>query len=276
MRFAPKKKLTMSGEALARIMENTRPLPPPIVPSGKLAPAGNGTSIAPDLETPMRVARDGRASFTDVGGDGSSVYVKVPTRAHQVGDLLDDWSKNPAAQTEAPPVRDLPQHEQAVPGGWDSGGRPGTLGAEAAKSGVVPVLGGGFDITAWAIRQAGGDPYRARKQKLLDATYEERAEQRAVYTSEQLARSTEMMRANLVRLWRTIADPAERRVALFELWDECEEGEGPTGAAGARARGHVIGWIRARLPAGSTDAYSADELAKLNAARQSIQAFTPY
>jgi hypothetical protein len=38
----------------------------------------------------------------------------------------------------------------------------------------------------------------------------------------------------------------------------------------------VIGWIRAKLPAGSPEAFTAVEVARLDAARSSRQHFQPY
>jgi hypothetical protein len=84
------------------------------------------------------------------------------------------------------------------------------------------------------------------------------------------------MRQNLERLWASTRDPAARRRALFELWDECGEGSGPLGEAGQSARGQVIGWIAVHLPAGSADAFTAGEIASLDAHRSSKQHFAPY
>src|SRR5205085_8210368 len=100
---------------------------------------------------------------------------------------------------------------------------------------------------------------------------EERAERGGVFRGEQLARSAEIMRKNLARLWAATADPAARRDALFTLWDECAEGEGSLGPAGQRARAEVIGWIRAYLPRGSAGGYSDAEVARLSARRSSQQ-----
>ena len=79
------------------------------------------------------------------------------------------------------------------------------------------------------------------------------------------------MRNNLDRLWSREQQPIARRAALFELWDECGEDE-----AGLRARAIVIGWIRAKLPAGSADAYTDEELTALQTRRTSSTAFAPY
>jgi hypothetical protein len=57
---------------------------------------------------------------------------------------------------------------------------------------------------------------------------------------------------------------------LFELWDECAEGDGEIGQAGERARATVIGWIRAKHVA-----YSTDDVAAINHRRASRQEFAP-
>ena len=74
---------------------------------------------------------------------------------------------------------------------------------------------------------------------------------------------------------REIRTPAEQRLALFALWDECAEGEGAAGEAGQRARAMVIGAIRGRL-SGPPDSFSAEEIAALDAKRTSTQHFAPY
>src|SRR5437588_671770 len=80
----------------------------------------------------------------------------------------------------------------------------------------------------------------------------------------QLAASAELMRRNLEALWKATANPDERHAVLFELWDECAEGEGPIGDAGQRARAEVIGWIRAKLPQDHPGAFTAAELQALD------------
>jgi hypothetical protein len=250
-------------------------LPPPHVPatSGKLVDAGGGTKVAQDAVTALKVDADGTAHFADK--TDVDIHFAVPSR-RILGAILEDWYDDPYKQLESPPIQDLPQHEQAVPGGWDSGARRGSIASETAENGIVPIVSGGFDLTSWVMRAAGDDPYRARKQRLLEDTFDERAEQRANHTAEQRDRTEQLVRANLARLWRATVDPVERRLALFELWDECEEGEGPAAEAGERARRQVLAWIRAKLPAGSTDAYAPEELEKLNASRKSKRLFSPY
>jgi hypothetical protein len=132
------------------------------------------------------------------------------------------------------------------------------------------------DITGYLMNRHVGDPYASRKQKILDQTRDERVRIGTAHRADQLARSSELMRRNLVALWRTTADPAQRRAALFEIWDECGEGTDTTGAAGERARAMVIGWIRRRLPPGARGAYTASEIDELNTRRTSRQRFVPY
>jgi hypothetical protein len=256
MRREPKKQLSLDGVdlgAIALARPNEAVLP--VAPSGLLRPAGGGDQAARSGGVTMKVAPDGDIDFES--GNAAKVSIAVPTPAEVLG--------GPDTEQEEAPIQDLPQHEQAVEGGWNSGSRGG--GAS---------IGGGFDITSLVMSKLGMDPDQARKQKLMEETYEERAGQRAVHTDAQLRDADKLVRKTLVQLWRATTDPVERRQALFELWDECEEGDGARAEAGARVRRQVLGWIRAKLPAGSRDAYTDDEVARLNAARRSSQPFKPY
>src|SRR5262249_57020290 len=102
--------------------------------------------------------------------------------------------------------------------------------------------------------------YASRKLKLLDDTRDERAALGAQHRAEDLTRAAEIMQRNLETVWRATADPVERRDALFALWDECGEGDGPIGEAGERARKMVIGGVRAKLPAGAAGAVTRGDV----------------
>jgi hypothetical protein len=256
MRREPGKQLTLDGVdlgAIALARPNEAVLP--VAPSGLLHPSGGGEQAARSGGVTMKVAPDGDIDFES--GNAAKVSIAVPSAADVLG--------GPDTGQEEAPIQDLPQHEQAVEGGWNSGSRSG--GAS---------IGGGFDITSLVMSKLGMDPDQARKQKMMEATHEERAQQRAVHSDAQLRDADKLVRKTLAQLWRATTDPAARRQALFELWDECEEGEGARAEAGARVRTHVLGWIRAKLPAGSRDAYTDDEVARLNAGRRSSQPFKPY
>jgi hypothetical protein len=279
-----------TADVIARIAAARTPeLPAAVEPSGKLHETGGGTARIDDGVAAVIVDADGTAHFKQKPNFRIHLLPKLPHLGDvgkDVGALLSNWYADPYRVVhEAGRTQDLPEHMLAVQGACDSYGScitpppdpPSTGNADPGDAGVFALLGGTFDITDYAMAKLhAGDPYRARKQALLTATFAERAERGAAFRADQLDRSAEMMVNNLTALWRATADPVQRREALFELWDECAEGDDKAGAAGDRARSMVIAWIRARLPADGPDAYTADELARLSARRTSKQAFAPY
>ncbi|HEX3475802.1 MAG TPA: hypothetical protein VHT91_12300 [Kofleriaceae bacterium] len=153
----------------------------------------------------------------------------------------------------------------------------GTAPKEHNPTVVVPVLGGSFEVTDWLMRRHGQDPYAARKLAVLDATRDERVAIGKRHRAAELARTPEIVHRQLELLWAGATDLAERKQGLFELWDDCvEAGDPEVVAAAATARRMIIGFLRAHLPAGSSDAYTPAELAALARTRQSQAAFAPY
>ena len=135
-------------------------------------------------------------------------------------------------------------------------------------------LGASFDVTDWAMRASGQDPYASAKLDLLDRTRDQRVALGKRYRKQQLARSAVIAQGNLDRLWVRVTDTAERKRALFELWDECVETGTPEELEGSRAARRVIlGFARDRLVEG--DAYTQEELRALNAKRKSKDRFEP-
>jgi len=224
--------------------------------------------------TTVKVDPDGKPHFHDK--PDFEIHLQLPIMSReQFGNMLRKWYEDPYAQTHVGKTQDMSPVDQAVEGTWNSG--LSTTPDQQRSGGTVPIAGGSFDLTAWAMRKAGvGDPYQARKRAVLDSTRAERAERGGAYREEQLAKSSEIMRGNLEALWRSTTDLAERRATLFQLWDECVEGEGPQAEAGDRARIQVIGWIRAKVPKGSAAAFTAAEIAAFDAKRSSKQHFCPY
>ena len=136
-------------------------------------------------------------------------------------------------------------------------------------------LGGSFDLTDWAMRSHGDDPYAGGKRAFLDRTREERYQLGKRYRKQQLARSPELARANVDRALASTTDIPLRKQLLFELWDECaESGDNDLVTGGAAARGMILGAIRTELRGDA--AYTADELAELNRHRESAAPFAPY
>jgi hypothetical protein len=196
-----------------------------------------------------------------------------------IGTALTAWYADPYRDQRAGRTQGLPRHLTAVPGACETFGDPmcdtepnDRPLKKSLSRGVLPVVGGNADITAWLHRRFVGDPYASRKLKLLDTTREARAQIGADHRSEQRDRASELAQRNIDALWKATSDLGERKAALFALWDECIEADNPDGEAGDRARAIVIGWIRAKLPG----AFTADEIAKLDASRTSKQHFVPY
>ena len=280
--------LSLSGDALSRILKD-RPLPEQVRPTGLIRPNGREGRIDDPVASYV-VHGDGTVAIQDKKDIDIHWRIPLPTpgrilrAAHDLGVGLSEWAEDPYAGSRVGTIQDLPRHLQATPESCQSLNDP-MCDAEAppkvnkGMSGdatIIGILGGRLDLTSYLHRKKIGDPYAARKMRMLDATRAERVETGAAHRAAQLERSAELMARNLEALWRATADPAARREALFELWDECAEGDGPQGAAGERSRAMVIGWIGTHLPKGQPGAYSADDLARLDAKRSSKQHFAPY
>jgi hypothetical protein len=128
-----------------------------------------------------------------------------------------------------------------------------------------------FDLTDMVMRWRGEDPYRYEKAKFLAATFDERMKMRAAHDAERMRGALLDLPRRLAAIWRRPMPASERRRILFDLWDQCDEGED-----GASARAIIVAFVRARLPAGTSDAFSSEELATLNGARTTQARFEPY
>lgn len=135
---------------------------------------------------------------------------------------------------------------------------------------ITPIgIFGRFDEVGSYMRNHGQDPYSHAKQRLLDRTFEQRAEIGRVYHKELLSHSAQLMIQNLARLWTTVKDPLERKRTLFQLWDECTD-TGPDAEQADNARAQVLAFIAAKQVV-----YTEAELVALNAKRSSKAAFSP-
>ncbi len=259
--------------------------------SGKLENQPGGRAVINDGVATFDVHRDGTLTITDKPDIDIKLKLPIPHLdpeeiRQDLGKMITDWYKDPYAATKFGRKAEVSRVWMAVPGACDSYGdvwcddemapQAEKTAREETKTGGS-LLGGKMDLTAYAMRKLGiGDPYRARKQKLADDTFDERVARGGKFRTEQLDRSAELVSRTLADLWHREADPTRRRAALFELWDDCDEGEGPRGQAGQRARAMILGWIGAHLPAGSKDAYTTEEIRALDARRTSKQPFQPY
>jgi hypothetical protein len=143
----------------------------------------------------------------------------------------------------------------------DFGGPESSLGATVR-----------FDIPDALERRAGNDPYQAERRWFLDETESLRERLGTEHRTTTAVSESRSLRGNLERVWGDAAKPApRRRASLFRIWDDLAEDE-----TGMPMRRVVLTFIRTRLPQGSPEAYPVDELAALNARRQSAAAFEPY
>jgi hypothetical protein len=153
----------------------------------------------------------------------------------------------------------------------------GTIKFHDASNLQAGGLAGSFDVSDWAVRRHGNDPYAHDKLVWLEKTRDDRVAIGKRHQRDVLEHTPQYVQQNLAWAWQRGRDVATRKRDLFELWDDCaESGDEALVAAGAAARAYVIGFIRARLPANSPDAYTSAELVELNAHRGSTHVFAPY
>ena len=279
MRRGARADLTLPGtrDDLDRVPAGTSPRAG-VPATGKLAPDGTGHK-SDQGSFVAKVDRDGGVTIED--RRDFSIRWAVPT-PKLIGKGIVDWyesDKGPdgkrGKQTLVSEVSGTVDQPTA---GCDDV-RDNACSPDRSRTIIIPVFRGGFNPTDWLMRRTVGDPYASKKGAYLDATRDERAQIRANHRAEQLAQTSVIVRANLERAWASTTDTTARKLLLFELWDETvepAEEDSALAAASRAARAQVIGFIRAHLPPQSKDAYRADELAALNAKKQSKATFSPY
>ena len=68
--------------------------------------------------------------------------------------------------------------------------------------------------------------------------------------------------------------PADKRAAVFDLWEGCLDTSDDALASAARAT--IVAFIRRAFPAGTPTSYTPVELAMLNRRRNCTRPFDPY
>lgn len=274
--------------------------PRPYVPpdSGELDPSGGGTHRTKRPGFTGKVAADGSISLEDEKAFEARWKLPNPKKVgKRAARGIEDWYRDPHKQVRRQQVDKSTCHKGGGDGtnnclvAADYGGSGGLLDdlAEYAKplendgddgddAVTIPIIGGRTELTDYVMRKVGQDPYLSDKLRWMDATRDERAHISGVHRARQLEQADRIIRKHLERLWaRTDLDLAAKRAALFELWDDgAEDGDQALVDAGARTRAHVIGFIRARLPAGTEGAFTAAELETFNRRRTSRARFAPY
>jgi hypothetical protein len=140
---------------------------------------------------------------------------------------------------------------------------------------------------------SGQELYNEDKKRLLEQTFELRLRLAIAFAQDKIDRRLGALYRELLEAWKdTTHSEAERRALLFRRWDDCEEGlaislpgfaeahssvlDDLRRSAGASARETIERFVRRQLPAGSPQAYTDDELRRLNASRRSRARFDPY
>jgi hypothetical protein len=137
-------------------------------------------------------------------------------------------------------------------------------------------LSGGFDLTDLAMKGRHQDPYRYEKEKFMESTSKLRTELLQKARRAQLESSLAALPSHLERVWSDLERPArERRGFLYAMWKEAAGSDDEVGAAGKKARATIEAFIRERLPEGSNEAFTDDELRRFNARAGAVK-FDPY
>lgn len=169
-------------------------------------------------------------------------------------------------------------------------GRGLTLPPEGARA-INPFRGLGLrGPNEWALAVAGQDRQAVAKAGFLARTFGFRHRLAVGFAALQFREGLRALPGQLLAIWTDSQRSAtERRRLLFRRWDDAAEGTprlGVNDAAAAvdveRARTALVArelveaFVRRHLPDGSIDAYTPDELRRLNATRRSRDAFDPY
>ncbi|HWE30061.1 MAG TPA: hypothetical protein VHB97_18755 [Polyangia bacterium] len=137
-------------------------------------------------------------------------------------------------------------------------------------------LSGGFDITDIAMRAKKQDPYRYEKERFMELTGKLRGELSARAQRDRLEASLASLPAHLESVWAdTTLSAKDRRRIVYQMWREASGNDVDLGPAAKKARKTIEAFVRDRLPEGTADAFSDEELRKVNA-RPGAPKFEPY
>lgn len=246
--------------------------------------------------------RDADARFEGIiHPDGSVEVRELPDARVELttGRSMVDWMLGFARAVEGPGPRDRPDLEAPPPDREDKT-NAGVQLMPPSPYGPAPIMlsvGGRFGGVADRALAHGQRKHTRAKQDFLDSTAPLRAALARARVEEQQRAARSRLGQELATLWRDEGRSlAERKRALFERWDECEEAsaegssalpnERATAAAsetdiergreGEALRRRIEAFVRLVAPAGSAQAFAPAELSRLNAGRRSRQRFDPY
>lgn len=120
---------------------------------------------------------------------------------------------------------------------------------------------------------ARGTLYPYEKASFLAATFKRRTAMAAKWYARQIRAADQELPRRLDALWADIRyRRRERRRIICLLWEDVDT----TAASGPHSAMLIEAWVRKRLPHGSPDAYTDDELDACSRDRVGAPAFRPY
>lgn len=288
-----------SASALAKAAVPVAPAPPAPVPAEAAPPAPQQPAPArlPDL-APRAAALSSMAAATQSVATPDD---RIATRSDQLSaDLKAIANANPAREHRAPDLVRDPDGTCHYDGTAitatilpDGGVRFEDKAADVRAVSVEPLARGQFlprggaqvppanpvtpeeqiaDQRLELRIKATPRAWKAEREWFLRETEGVRRELADAAHARELDAGEHELRKRLDRIWCDTAVPvAERRRALFAVWDEMSADD-----VGARGRREVLRYVQENLPKGSAHAFPEEQLAELNLGRARGERFEPY
>jgi hypothetical protein len=239
-------------------------------PSYRLDPAKDGFVYRGPQFT-AHIARDGAVEFNDKVASKSFLPLPLPltpgtpTLASLIKDHLTGRARKTTSSSNDPGPP--PQVVNQTPSIWPSASELARMDCENPYNHhchwpKTPVQATGGTFVDWERFLLGlpkREPFREEKARFLATTESIRTRMAAEARDEDLKAALWDLPALLEKIWSHPKYPtAERRRLLHQLWLEYAEMPGNESACAT-----ILAFIRRRLPTGSPDGYTVDELARL-------------
>jgi hypothetical protein len=234
-----------------------------------LGPAAGGGYVFDDYRFDARIARDGHVTFQDkpvrletrVFGVLTQKYRRTGDRRPAVVQAIEQVVRDDPERPISPMVDVCEERVDMM--------LPGLASCIGTKTPIR--IRGTFAHKDELMFLTGRGWYRHEKAKFLSATFDFRVRLAAKSRTTLLREAVADLPDRLDALWDDAGfTPRERRRIVCLLWAEVNVDQPDT----RKAADVITSWIRRRLPAGSTDAYSAPELAACAASGN--RPFAPY
>jgi hypothetical protein len=239
-------------------------------PSYRLEPEKDGLVYRGPKFT-AHIARDGAVRFDNKVPIKSFLPLPIPLApgTPTLGSLIKDHLTGRPRKTTPPPSEPgpPPQVVNQNPSIWPSAGELSKMDCanpydHHCHYPKAPVQASGGTMVDWERYLLGlpkKEAFREEKARFLATTEPIRTSMAAEAHAEDLKAALWDLPTLVEKIWsKTDYPPAERRRLLYQLW--LEYAEMPDNESSCAT---IIAFIRRRLPAGSPDAYTADELARL-------------